>query len=414
MNANREAAALARRLALGAALFSCASAQAGGIRYYEPSHLIEVQSGADVTLSAIAAVAPPEALRQVDPQHHIWLLSADLLIGNGTRLRLKSDNVPGPNAYVSITADYGTVDIRSTRVTSWDSARKAPDEEYADFGRAFIRVRSRLRSSTFVPLQSRMDVVDSEIRSLGFGDNESYGLVWKVVAPEPYLYDLVHVYGDVLRSRIRGNYFGLYSSGLRDAQWRGNQVWGSVEYGLAPHNHSDGLLIEGNEVHDNGHHGITVRQDCAHLVIRNNTVWGNGESGIALHRRVFDSVIAGNTVQKNRDSGITLFGATRVAVTENIVRDNGIAGVQLLMNTAGSRVEANRISGSGHYGIFVGRGKGRIEGDGLPRGNSIADNQVYGSGDSELRTGDPLLNHFGRNTVASLAGPAQGGPAQGE
>lgn len=424
MNARRERKALGSLLAsalvgMVVSLAWSVPAHASGIHYDEKARRIEVGTGTDLTLATIAAYVPREALQQTDVQKHIWLLSANLLITNGTRLRLhgsaiggvvdelrlKSDNHPGPNAFVSITADWGTIDIRSTRITSWDTERRGPDLEYADFGRAFVRARSRLLQRRNIPLQSRMDVVDSEIRALGYGANESYGLVWKVVAPENYLYDVVHVYGDVLRSRIRGNFFGLYSSGLRDAQWKGNRVTQSAEYGIAPHNHSNDLVIEDNEVYDNGNHGITVRQDCSRVWVRNNRVWGNSESGIALHRHITNSSVTGNTVQRNRDSGIVLYGASGIAVRANRVIANGIAGIQLLMATSNSQVEGNEITGNGQFGVFVGRGKGGVGDDNMPRGNVVADNLVWGSGEEEVRTGAAEYNRFARNTRVSAASP---------
>lgn len=399
-------------------------ADAATLRYSRELNLITVEHGAVTTLSGLKAALPQAPLTLVDREHRIWLLSANLLLTNGStlrlhgraaggdadELRLKSDNSSAPGSIVSITADHGTLDIRATRVTSWDSAANGPDTEYQAYGRAFIRARSRMRSMLLIPLQSRMDVVDSEIAFLGYAANESYGLVWKVVAPESYVFDYVRVHGNVVRSNIHDNYFGVYASGARNSEWRGNRVHHNVQYGLAPHTRSDDLRIEDNEVHDNGNHGITVRQQCARVVIRNNRVWANGESGITLHG-ASGGLIAGNEVYRNSETGITVYGSGGVTVRDNTVRDNAHIGIQLAMGASDNRVEANEVRGNGFYGLFVGKGRGRPPrgGDGQPRRNFIANNRVWDSGAENLRLGDPKLNIWVSNLTAPPATPRAAG-----
>ena len=170
------------------------------IRYDRAANVITVDRGAVTTLTTLKAALPQAPIRLVDKDKKTWLLGANVLLTGGSmlrlhggsaggdvdELRLKSDNNSGPHAFVSITADHGTLDIRATRVTSWDTAANGPDTEHDTYGRAFIRARSRMRSMLLIPLQSRMDIVDSEVAFLGYDANESYGLVWKVVAPEPF------------------------------------------------------------------------------------------------------------------------------------------------------------------------------------------------------------------------------------
>lgn len=403
------------------AALACAAALAGafparaepGYRWLPQHNLIIVQTGG-ATLSSIKAALPRAPLILVDGARKVWWLGAHLLVTNGgslrlygsaaggdvNELRLRSDNTPATGAFVSVTADYGHLDIRATRITSWDSAANGPDTEYAIYGRAFVRARSRLRSMMLVPLQSRLDISDSEIQYLGYGANESYGLVWKVVAPEPYVLDQVRVYGNVLNSRIHDNYMGLYASGAKGSVWRGNEVYHNVQYGFAPHNRSDDLVIEYNDVHHNGNHGITVRQGCARAVIRHNRVWDNGESGVSLHRRADDALVAGNRIFGNADTGILVYESARALVRNNVVRGNHRAGVQLVMGTRDTRLTRNEVGDNGFYGIFIGRGKGRPEppSDGVPRRNLVAGNVLYGAGVEDLRVSDGSLNAFDDNT----------------
>lgn len=409
-----------RALALALLLLGSTSAGAAALRY-EPDDNLIVVDGAWTTLSAIKQALPQAPLTLVDRQRRVWLLSANVLLTNGgalrlygrraggdvDELRLRSDNPPGGAAVLSLTADHGVLDLRSTRVLSWDTAANGPDLRH-DNGRAFIRARSRMRSHVLTRLESRLDVVDSEVAWLGYDANESYGLVWKVVAPDAYVFNHVRVYGNVLRSRIHHNYFGLYAAGGRGNEWIGNDVHHNVQYGLAPHTRSDDLLIDANDVHDNGHHGITVRQHCARVRIRNNRVWNNHESGITLHRGSDGGFVTGNQVFGNSASGITIYDSAGVTVRANTVSDNGQSGIQLAMDAARNRVEDNEISGNRLYGLFLGKGRGRPVGnrDGMPRHNQISGNRVRGSGIADLRTGDPSLNVWTGNDTAPVAARA--------
>jgi mannuronan 5-epimerase len=405
-------------LALLLLLLAPAGAQASALRYQPELNQITID-GVAATPSSLKAALPQAPLALVDRERRIWLLSASVLLTNGgtlrlwgrraggdvDELRLRSDNTAAPHAIVALTADHGVLDIRATRVLSWDTAAGGPDLEYETYGRAFIRARSRMRSPTLTRLESRLDVTDSEIGWLGFDANESYGLVWKVVAPDPYVFDHVRVYGNVVRSHIHHNYFGLYAAGARGNDWLGNEVDHNAQYGMAPHTRSDDLRIEGNSVHDNGNHGITVRQRCARVRIRNNRVWGNLESGITLHRGSDGGVVADNHVFKNAGSGITIYDTAGVSVRDNVVYDNAQSGIQLAMGATRNRVIDNEVRGNAFYGLFVGKGRGRPQPgrDGLPRSNHIAGNRVFGSGIADLRPGDPALNTWVEN---SGGGPA--------
>lgn len=411
---SRRAAPLLLALAL---LLPCGGA-AAALRYERDANLVVVD-GVAITLSALKAALPQAPLEQVDPARGTWLLSASLLLTNGAtlrlhgrrasgdvdELRLRSDNVPGRHAFVSVTADHGTIDIRATRITSWDRAAQGPDREHARFGRAFIRARSRMRSEFLTRLESRMDVADSDIGWLGYDASESYGLAWKLVAPDPYVFDHARVRGNVRRSRIHHNYFGLYAYGARASEWIGNEVHHNVQYGMAPHTRSDDLRIEDNDVHHNGHHGITVRERCARVRIRDNRVWANREGGITLHRGSDGGLVAGNRVFDNLGSGITLYDTSGVAVRGNTVRGNAATGIHLAMRASRNVVERNEVRGNGRYGVFLGRGGGHPPpgSDGLPRGNYIVDNRIYGSGIADLRAGDPALNQWAGNDGAPAA-----------
>src|ERR1044071_6315797 len=105
-------------------------------RWASSSNRIYVESGGSATLSDIKAALPNAPLDLIDSANAVWLLRANLQVEDGSVLllhgtaaggdvnefRLQSDNSSASNSFVSVNADWGGIDIKSTRITSWDSA----------------------------------------------------------------------------------------------------------------------------------------------------------------------------------------------------------------------------------------------------------------------------------------------------
>lgn len=389
-------------------------AQAATFRYASSSNRIYVESGGTATLSDIRAALPDAPLELVDAAARIWLLRANLIVTDGTtlylrgseiggdvdELRLLSDN--GSAGFIFVSAEHGDLHIDSTRIVSWDPAAGGPDTNYGN-GRAYIRVRSLLANDGTTPLESRMDVLNSEIAYLGYSGAEAYGLVWKVIGSAPKLYDRVNVYGDIINSYIHHNYFGVYTYGHQDGMWLDNEVAHNVQYGIDPHDDSDDLLIEGNNVHDNGNHGIIASKRCDHVVIRGNRSWANDGNGIMLHRSSDDGIIEDNETYLNADSGVALFAVKRALVRNNRMLDNGKYGIRLSMGTADSRIERNEIADSGKYGIYFYQGSDTPEPgeDGRNRRNEFWYNSVSGSAGSAIKMSDSENTIFSGNTFSA-------------
>jgi parallel beta-helix repeat protein len=388
-------------------------ADAATFRYASSSNRIYVEGGGTATLSQIKAALPNAPLDALG--NGVWLLRANLYVEDGSRvnlhgpaaggdvseLRLKSD---AGSDFVTVIADHGTLDLRSTRVISWNSSAGGPDTEYAT-GRAFIRVRSRLASSG-AALESRMDIHDSEVAYLGYNASESYGLTWKVVGSSPGLYDKVNVYGDIINSNIHHNYFGVYTYGHEGGQWLDNEVHHNVKYGIDPHDDSDNLVIEGNVVHDNGNHGIIASQRCNNVVIRGNRSYANTGNGIMLHRSSNDAVVEDNDSYLNTDSGIAIFASSRITVRNNRLLDNARNGIRLSVGAADNTVENNEIADSGKYGVYFYKGSDAPNAgdDGRPKRNVFRNNTIRGSTSDAVNLNDADANTFEGNTFSSNGG----------
>lgn len=403
---------------LMAALLACVltPAWSASYRYSTSNNRLYVEGGGTGTLSALKAALPSAPLDLVDSNARIWLLRANLYVTQGTTLKLNGSAAAGDvnelrmksdsSGFVELTADHGTLDIRNTLIRSWNASASGPDTNYSD-GRAFVRARSRLATDGVTALESRMDVIDSEIAYLGYNEAETQGLVWKVLGSTstvPDLFERVQVRGDILRSNLHHNYYGMYSYGHEGGQWLDNTVAYNVGYGFDPHDDSDNLLIEGNYVHHNGNHGIIASKRCDHVVIRDNRSWDNTGNGIMLHRSSDDGLVENNDLRRNSDSGVAIFASDRATIRGNYVENSGKAGMRFSMGATDSYVENNEIVGSGSYGFYFYRGSDTPEPgeDGRNRRNVFVNNLVRDGAGEAIKLSDSdedrfLDNHFSNN-----------------
>jgi parallel beta-helix repeat protein len=402
-------------------------------RWSATSNRIYVENGGSATLTDIKTALPNAPLEQVDAARGVWFLRANLQIADGatlvlhgsaaggdvSELRLLSNNSSASNSFVSLTADWGRIDIKSTKILSWDTVANAPDEEFATFGRAFIRVRSRLAADGVTPNESRMDIVDSDISYLGYDASESYGLAWKVTGTHPdpskSIFDYVNVYGDITGSHLHHSFWGVYSFGLKNGRWLNNEVDHNAGYGFDPHDDTDHLLIEGNNVHHNGGlargvHGIIASKRCDHVVIRNNRSWANAGNGIMLHRHSDDAVVENNQTYLNGDSGVALFDVDRTAVRNNLMLSNVNAGIRLSVGCADNVIANNEIAYSGENGLLFGAGTDPAEPDPLDstvssrnRRNTVSSNYVHDCVAEGVKMTDSDTNLFVGNRFAANA-----------
>ena len=387
------------------AAFPCGAAN---IRWAQSSNSVYVTGDVECTLTEIKQLGSTSIpLTVLDPVNKIWFLGAKLFLREGAKLilhgspmggdvdelRLKSNNLL-INNFVIIQADWGTVDIDSTKITSWDENAGGPDTEYTQFKRAHIQVKSRLGGDGVTPRESRMDIKNSDIGYLGYAGSEAYGLSWKVIGGN---FVIVGVFGDVINSTIHHNYFGLYTFGAEAMTFRNNEVYQSVLYGIDPHDDSDDLTIDGNYAHNNGGHGIICSQRCNNLAITNNVSSYNGGNGIMLHRNTNDSLVENNTLHYNVDSGIAIFDSHGNTVRNNDAKHNK-QGIRLSVGSSNNIVENNNFSENSKYGIYFYKGTDiPTSGDGRIKFNTFRNNTVNINGSIAAKIQQADSNTFKNN-----------------
>lgn len=416
-------------------------------RFSASSNRVYVSGATTVaTLSDILANCPSAPLQLVDAATHTWQLNADILVDTGATLslhgssaggdvdvlRLRSGSAGALTDVASITAQYGTIDIKGVTVTSWDPATSKPDTNFAVpsggvRGRAFIRALSFMEGTT--ARQSTMNIVDSDVGYLGYNAAESYGVAYKARGCGITTQDVcaaLDVLGKQTGSRFHNSFMGTYTWGAQGMEFSNNEYDNNADYGLDTHDDSDFLLITQNKFHDNGNHGVICSQRCDHLTITNNQSYRNGiipfippldgdptdnqVHGIMLHRGVTDSVVEGNTVfgQPN-GGGIVIFDSIGNTVRGNTVRDNKF-GLRFSVGTKGTLVQNNTVSNSSSYAVFAYKGTDTpvyTGTSGRPSDITFTNNIFNGSGLQLFKLQDSDRFTF---TGGSVAGTLTKGP----
>lgn len=387
-------------------------------RWSASSNTISVAEGGAATLSAIKAALPNAPLDLVDVSNRVWLLRANLEVRDGTKLLLHGSSAGGDvnelrlqsvNSYgtgcgcvAAIIADYGTIDIRDTKVLSWDTAVGGPDEDSGANGRAYIEARSRAATNGVPGQMSRMDITNSELCYLGYRSGGAYGVVWRVLGSDTGSNTAVNVMGSLVNSRLHHNYIGAYASGAKGLQWLTNEIHHNEEYGMDLQSESDQGLLQGNNVHHNGNHGIFASVKCRQLTIRGNMCWNNEQAGILMDQDSSDALIEANQCYENGSSGITVAAGFRNIISGNILARNQQAGLRLSLGSADNVVRNNESASNLLYGFYlqVGSGAPLPEDDGRPKRNLFVGNQVQGNLVEPLRVSEGDDNTFVTNAFS--------------
>jgi parallel beta-helix repeat protein len=327
------------------------------VRYDSAAKTITLEHGDGVTLPALsAAVKRPEALREVAPGE--WLLGASIQVLSGASLQISAPAVhwlkltSDRAGFVSVSALGGGLDISGTCVTSWDVTQNRVDTDDTD-GRSFLLARDG----------SQMTIDHAELRYLGYGQVESYGLSWRLPGTG----------GRITDSIVSNMYYGLYTFEISGLVVQNNEFYDNVLYAIDPHTKSHNLLIEGNMVHDNGKHGIILADDCTDSIIRDNVVYNNADHGIVLFLNSDRNLVEGNESFDNADQGININESSTNTIRDNRVYDNHGTGMGVSLGQD-NVLDQNQVRGNQQDGVRLVSEAART----TMRDNVIGENVRYG------------------------------------
>ncbi|MBX3016150.1 MAG: right-handed parallel beta-helix repeat-containing protein, partial [Caldilineaceae bacterium] len=325
-----------------------------------------------INLPALAATLAAQGHAGIltDQGSGIWLLKASILIQQTAKLEITKATVnwlrlesPPLASIRLVAARQGYLLVDGIKLTSWDSATNAPDENLAN-GRAYLLAFEG----------GRMDLLNSELAYLGWESGEGSGLSWRkrYTPGDP----TTGATGRLEDSQIHHNYFGMYSYEAYGITILRNEVYENIEYGIDPHDDSRQLEVAYNRVYKNGNHGIIFSRLCQDNTIHHNEVFDNALHGIMLDRGSNNNTVYDNVVYNNQD-GIAIFQSSN-----NLIQNN-----YLYNNRRGMRINATFIPGDAYDGVtsnnqFVGN---RIE-DSSEHGIYL-----YARADRNLFTGNTIL-----------------------
>jgi parallel beta-helix repeat protein len=324
----------------------------------QATNTITLAAGENVSIPALSdAIRRRDALREVGPGE--WLLGANVVIVGGASLRIGAPDVrwlkmaSGGGRFVAVTALGGGLDIRGSCITSWDESVQKVDENYDD-GRSFLLARDG----------ATLNIDRAEIRYLGSGAVESYGLSWRTAGST----------GSITNSVVSHLYFGLYSYEVSGLRIQDNEFYDNVLYGVDPHTGSSNLVIERNTVYNNGKHGIILAEDVIDSVIRDNVVYGNAHHGIVTYLRSDRNLIEGNESFGNAAQGININESAGNTIRNNKVYDNAESGIGVTQSSAETVVEGNQVRGNKQDGVRLVSESSNT----AVRNNTIGENGRYG------------------------------------
>ncbi len=405
-----------------------------GVSYTPSTNRIYLQpTGSPWTLPSIGNACAGLPISQ-DPGSHTWYLNGSLILENGAALsihgtsaavpgavdtlRLRSDPSNAKADVVEITAQWGTIDIDSVHIESWDSTANSgaggtdndpflpAGSPASDRGRAFIRAVSYLDSSA-VPRQSTMNIANSELDHLGYYGGEVSGVAYKArgcgtTPARLQVCSMLKVYGSQTNSRFHDNMVGTYLWGAYGAQFTGSSYDHNILYGLYGRDVSRQLVVDGNHASYNGNHGIFFSLKSRGLTISGNEVDHNGLTpytgmsssgpltkapqdvdGILLHRGVKNAVVTGNTIHDQPNgAGIVIFDSAGNSLSDNAIASSKY-GIRLAVGASRNRFDHTSIAGSVKFGIYSHTGSARpkfTRRSGRPTHNVFSHTVIDGSG----------------------------------
>jgi LysM repeat protein len=301
-------------------------------------------------------LAPYQAIEQVNAT--TYRLNKAISLQGDIRLdmtpstlkKLEIKSTPGSSS-LCLCMDESSVLMSGIEVTTYDTATKKPDENYAD-GRGFVRMKN-----------GRMDVLDSRLHHLGTSldltgidsttrpaeaEGGMYGVAWRI--SKETLGSQITT-GWVERNTFDHNHFGAYTFGASGMMWRSNMFADNDVYGLDPHDDSNNALVEDNVFYHNKKHGFIVSKRCNYNIIRNNISAGNTFHGFMLHEDSAYNIIENNISYGNTDNFV-IYGSNFNTIRNNKSYSPSLSHVRINQAAYNNFVMDNLFMG-GKRGVYV-------------------------------------------------------------
>ena len=341
---------------------------------------------ADLVALGAAEVQPDGAVLLT---RHVFVApGARLLVeAPDSTLRLRSE----PSGFASLVAwkadlVLGGGEMGPLKVTSWDPAAGAPDEDVAD-GRAYVR-----------EVSGDMTVAWARVSHLGFWAGRTSGVAWTGSSS-------TEATGRILDSVFRDNHYGAFASQGEGLEVVRSAFVGNTVDGLSLHRSTARTTIEGSSARGNGRHGFSADQASESVTFTKITAARNGAYGIffsgtplaegmsaggASLEAYGDVTIEQGELVGNGRAGVRVVDGDDVAIRGTHVAGNR-DGIVLVGTAAPTSVRDVAVTGAHRFGISVDGGSA-----------TLAGNEVTGSG-TAIRVRDAEASVRGNTVSAATA-----------
>ena len=407
---------------------TCDFAKEVSVRFASSSNRIYVESldgsrGGCMTLRGIYDRLSPEKspVYPLDTPGE-WYLESELFSLDGITLQIFGSEAggdvdwlkvkSGSNGFVYIRGHGGSLDILSTKITSWDVSKNDVDRNLED-GRSFMSAISEVivnpneTCSGFGKTQmgeSRMDIENSIVAFMGYNKAESWGITWKLRGLCNDLSNLddyhnIGVYGNLINNELYELYYGQYSFRLINGVISGNTIHDTELYTIDPHHASVNITISFNEVYNAKSHGIIISKYCHNSKIFSNYVHDSAGVGVFPHFISNNVEIYDNIIENNGDSGIAFLESSGGLVYGNTVKGN-VHGIRFSVGSRDNTIIDNTFTDNSGYDVYTYSGNDAVveQPDNTLVNNIIFRNSFSGNKQG-FRLDDAVKMQFVGNTV---------------
>lgn len=288
-----------------------------------------------------------------------YTLRCPIIVNHGATFILTGDDVDAlrlssqAGAYL---VNIGKTYISDTIVTGWDEKKDKP---------MFATYEDKRKFRPYITTWSRseLNIANSMIQTLGYGNGKSYGLAYSAGPKDWYklgnLGSKERPTGIVVDNSFHNTLYGFYSYEADDVILVGNEYIDNVVYGIDPHDRSERLTIAYNTAYGTyKKHGIIISREVNNSIIMGNVSFANKGTGIMLDRDSNQTLVYGNTTFENEAEGMTVFESDCEIIAANKMFNNKGAGFRIRnsynIGLFHNDVRGNRLGVAAYTGVLKG------------------------------------------------------------
>ena len=239
----------------------------------------------------------------------IWILNVSLRIESETNFVVNNLDTSwlklvGGNDQLSSITVFGSMDIENVKITSWNPGTADVVKQNVDGTNPRPYILVDKSSGT-------LNISNSEIAFLGFNQFPYNGVVYSRGGDGSKL----------INNSFHDMWDGFYSESVGFMTLKDNEFFSNMRYGINIHTSSHDIEVLGNLAFNNTRVGISSSEDCYAIFFRDNIVHENGDAGLMFSLNTTKSLMSNNVVSDEL-VGISIFSSSNNNIINNEVRSS--------------------------------------------------------------------------------------------